>query len=156
MEIERKFLVSHLPDGLERFPSVEIEQTYLCTSPTLRIRRAGDAYILTVKEHKPMQPGGPIVNREEEFDLTAESYALLRGKCLGGMVQKRRYRIPLEAGLTAELDVFAGRHEGLALVEVEFPDEAAAFAFEKPEWFGDDVSAAPQYRNSFLASIENQ
>ena len=50
MEIERKYLVRELPANLDSYPHVEIEQGYLCTSPTLRIRRAGGAYILTVKE----------------------------------------------------------------------------------------------------------
>ena len=50
MEIERKYLVAKLPDNLEQFSHIEIEQAYLCTSPTLRIRRMGDSYILTVKE----------------------------------------------------------------------------------------------------------
>ena len=50
MEIERKYLVRELPDNLDSYPHTEIEQGYLCTSPTLRIRRMGDAFILTVKE----------------------------------------------------------------------------------------------------------
>ena len=50
MEIERKYLVAKLPDNLEQYEHLEIEQAYLCTSPTLRIRRMGDSYILTVKE----------------------------------------------------------------------------------------------------------
>ena len=43
MEIERKYLVAKLPDNLEQFSHIEIEQAYLCTSPTLRIRRMGDS-----------------------------------------------------------------------------------------------------------------
>jgi CYTH domain-containing protein len=48
MEIERKYLVTQLPDNLDQFRHLEIEQAYLCTSPTLRIRRMGDSHILTV------------------------------------------------------------------------------------------------------------
>ncbi|MBP9990238.1 MAG: CYTH domain-containing protein [Bacteroidales bacterium] len=160
MEIERKFLVRQLPPNYEAFEHYEIEQGYLCTSPTLRIRRMGDAYILTVKEHLPVRPGSPIVNREEEFDLSAESYSRLKGKCDGNFVSKTRYRIDLRklmgdglyCGLVAELDIFHGRHEGLRLVEVEFPNVDAANAFVKPEWFGEDVSQDPHYRNSYLSS----
>lgn len=155
MEIERKYLVRELPDGLEGYPHVEIEQGYLCTSPTLRVRRMGDAFILTVKE-KVDQDVGPesnraIVNREEEFALTADKYAQLLSKCDGRTVAKTRYRIPIGASLTAELDIFHGAHEGLQLVEVEFPSVAAADAFVAPDWFGQDVSGDPHYRNSFLA-----
>ncbi len=149
MEIERKYLVGSLPENLDAFPHVEIEQGYLCTSPTLRIRRMGDSFILTVKE-KVHSLTSAIVNREEEFFLSSESYARLRGKCEGIMVEKTRYRIPV-GKYTAELDIFHGRHEGLLLVEVEFPSVEAANAFTPPAWFGQDVSNDPRYRNSWLA-----
>lgn len=166
MEIERKYLVGSLPENLDAFPHVEIEQGYLCTSPTLRIRRMGDSFILTVKE-KMHSLTSAIVNREEEFFLSSESYARLRGKCEGIMVEKTRYRIPLSSSspklgegdrsegvveeYVAELDIFHGRHEGLLLVEVEFPSVEAANAFTPPAWFGQDVSNDPRYRNSWLA-----
>ena len=123
MEIERKYLVSALPEGLDRFPHSEIEQGYLCTQPTLRIRRYGDRCVLTVKEHL-VSASNAIVNREEEFEMNPASYMHLRGKCDGRFVAKTRYRIPLQqmypdggyGNLVAELDCFHGRHEGRLLV----------------------------------------
>ena len=150
MEIERKYLVAALPADLDCYPHVEIEQGYLCTSPTLRIRRMGDAYILTVKQNLRLASSA-IHNREEEFPLSADRYAHLRAKCDGNLVHKTRYRVPLDGGLTAELDIFHGAHAGLLLVEVEFPTLAAADAFIPPAWFGPDVSQDPRYRNSHLA-----
>lgn len=162
MEIERKYLVNELPANLDTYPHVEIEQGYLCTSPTLRIRRMGDAFILTVKEKQDTGTSA-IVNREEEFPMSRDSYERLRAKCDGNLVCKTRYRIPLSSspsqgevsegrrGLTAELDIFHGVHEGLLLVEVEFPSVEAADAFMPPAWFGPDVSSDPRYRNSYLA-----
>lgn len=159
MEIERKYLVSALPEGLDRFPHSEIEQGYLCTQPTLRIRRIDDRYVLTVKEHLRTESSA-IVNREEEFAMVPDSYRHLREKCDGRIIAKTRYKIPLSqlhpdgnhGELVAELDIFHGRHEGLLLVEVEFPDTAAADDFVPPAWFGPDVSQDPRYRNSYLAS----
>ena len=153
MEIERKYLVNETPSNLDDYPSVEIEQGYLCTSPTLRIRRMGDAYILTVKE-KVRSATSAIVNREEEFALSADKYDALRRKCDGRMVCKTRYRIPV-GQYTAELDLFHGAHEGLCLVEVEFPSVAAADAFVPPSWFGPDVSSDPRFRNTYLAFNAN-
>ena len=150
MEIERKYLVDYLPENIDSYAHVEIEQGYLCTSPTLRIRRMGDAYILTVKENVH-QASSAIHNREEEFSLSVDKYTCLKAKCDGRMVRKTRYRIPLECGLTAELDLFHGYHEGMMLVEVEFPDTATADAFVPPKWFGKDVSTDRRYRNSYLA-----
>ena len=150
MEIERKYLVRRLPDGLDRYPHSEIEQGYLCTAPVVRLRRLGDRYILTVKEHCATTSTA-LHNREEEFTLSREAYLQLVSKCEGHTVGKTRYRVPLDGGLTAELDIFHGRHEGLRVVEVEFPDTTAADSFAPPDWFGDDVSADPRYRNSRLA-----
>lgn len=151
MEIERKYLVRELPPHLDSYPHAEIEQGYLCTSPTLRIRRMGDAYILTVKEKRHMAATTAIVNREEEFALSRDRYEHLKVKCDGNLVSKTRYRLPLDGGLTAELDLFHGVHEGLRIVEVEFPSVEAADAFVPPAWFGEDVSTDPRYRNSWLA-----
>lgn len=161
MEIERKYLVRNLPKDIDQYGHYEIEQAYLCTSPTLRIRRMGDVYVLTVKERVVLKGSSAIHNREEEFSLSAESYQRLLDKCDSGRVGKTRYRIDLYQmtgnvsykGLTAEVDVFHGRHEGLMLVEVEFPNTDAANSFVPPEWFGEDVSSDPCYRNSFLASM---
>lgn len=157
MEIERKYLVRELPANLDSYPHVEIEQGYLCTSPTLRIRKAGDAYILTVKEKVTIESSA-LHNREEEFSLSADKYELLKAKCDGRMVSKTRYRIDLRrsegdgmySNLVAELDIFHGHNEGLRLVEVEFPDTATADSFVKPDWFGEDVSKDKRYRNSAL------
>ena len=149
MEIEQKYLVERLPQGYESYPNVEIEQGYLCKSPTLRIRKAGDSFILTVKEH--VRSHGVIINREEEFSLTQDAYKELRAKCDGSFVIKTRYRIPLYGNLVAELDIFHGTHEGLMIVEVEFPSVEAVSQFQKPDWFGANVSDDPQYRNAFLA-----
>ena len=49
MEIERKYLISCLPENLDSYSSHKIEQGYLCTQPVVRIRRQDDSYILTYK-----------------------------------------------------------------------------------------------------------
>ena len=50
MEIERKFLIDHLPDDIGDYPSLEYEQGYLSTAPVVRVRREGDDYVLTYKD----------------------------------------------------------------------------------------------------------
>ena len=129
---------------------MEIEQAYLLSSPTLRVRRMGDNYILTVKEHVSTLSSTAIHNREEEFALTAEAYAELKAKCGGHTISKTRYRIPY-GSYTIELDLFHGRHAGLVIAEVEFPSTAEANLFIPPDWIGADVSADPRYRNLALS-----
>ena len=130
----------------------------------------GDAYILTVKEHISSDSTA-IHNREEEFSLDEDAYLSLKAKCEGCFLSKTRYKIPLppnsisqtskslgcpEYGLVAELDVFHGRLEGLRVVEVEFPDTLVADAFIPPDWFGDEVSQDPRFRNINLVSCDLQ
>ena len=103
-------------------------------------------YVLTVKS------GGLAVRQEFELPLQREEYDHLFGKTEGRILQKVRYRIPLDEGYTAELDRFEGELAGLLLVEVEFPSIEAMNAFIPPTWFGKDVSDSPQYHNSVLSS----
>lgn len=145
MEIERKYLIPHIPFDLSRYPSRHIEQGYLCVAPVVRIRRDNDDYLLTYKSK------GLMVREEHNLPLTEEAYLHLRTKIDGICITKTRYMIPIGGALTAELDVFADDLEGLVLAEVEFPDEASASAFTPPGWFGEDVTFSSQYHNSTLS-----
>ena len=64
---------------------------------------------------------------------------------------KTRYLVPLDGGLTAEVDVYEGALDGLLTAEVEFADEAAAHAFAAPAWMGEDVTGDKRYANQRLA-----
>ena len=147
MEIERKFLPRFLPENLDHYPHKEFEQAYLCTKPVVRVRREGDAYVLTYKG------SGAMVRPEENLPLNARAYEHLKAKADGNIITKTRYFIPISETLTAELDLFHGRLEGMQLVEVEFPDETSALTFEKPDWFGEDVTFQKEYHNSYLSQL---
>lgn len=147
MEIERKYLVEkeNLPENLEQFPSREIEQGYLCTSPVVRIRRQNEEYFLTYKSK------GLMSREEYNLPLTKEAYEHLKPKADGIVICKTRYLIPEKNDLTIELDVFHADYEGLLLAEVEFSSEEEANAYEAPEWFGEDVTFSSKYHNSTLS-----
>jgi adenylate cyclase len=158
MEIERKFQIARMPENLEQYKKKEIEQGYLCIDPVIRIRKSNDNYILTYKSRmgmieKPEEVA--LTCQEVELALTKESYEHLKEKTDGNLICKTRYLIPLEEGLTAELDVFHKQLEGLQFVEVEFPGEDEAGRFELPDWFGKDVSFDKRYKNNYLAFINN-
>lgn len=147
MEIERKFLIDReqLPEHLERFPCLQIEQGYLCTDPVVRIRRQNEDYYLTYKSK------GLMAREEYNLPLSQESYLHLKPKADGIVISKTRYLIPEKNGLTIELDVFHGIYEGLFLAEVEFPSEEAANSYLPPSWFGEDVTCSSAYHNSTLS-----
>ena len=145
MEIERKFLIRQLPEHLEQYPCLQIEQGYLCTNPVVRIRKQDDSYFLTYKS------GGLMTREEYNLPLTKEAYEHLLPKIDGILIEKTRYLIPLEDGYTAELDIFEGALESMTLVEVEFESIEAANSYTPPEWFGEDVTNSPNYHNSYLS-----
>lgn len=145
MEIERKFIPKQLPDNLDQYPYLEIEQGYLCTSPTIRIRKMDDSYFLTYKS------SGMMAHEEYEMPLSKEGYLHLRKKTDGIMITKRRYLLPLDQTHTIELDIFHGSLEGISLAEVEFASIEEANAFLAPEWFGEDVTFDARYHNSEMS-----
>lgn len=145
MEIERKFIPKQLPGCLEQYPCHEIEQGYLCTNPTVRVRKMDDTYFLTCKS------SGLMAHQEYEMPLTQEAYLHLRKKADGLLITKRRYLIPLDETHTVELDVFQGSLSGITLAEVEFASVEEADAFVPPDWFGEDVTYDSRYHNSEMS-----
>ena len=144
-EIERKWLLQELPEGLQKLPHREIRQGYLCTDPVVRVRRDGDSYWLTYKGR------GRMVREEYNLPMTREAYDSLMGKAEGELIEKTRYEMPLDEGLTAEIDLFSGAFSGLAFLEVEFPSREAAEAFRPPAWFGREVTEDARFSNAAMA-----
>ena len=91
----------------------------------------------------------------EEFNLplTQEAYEHLKPKIDGRLIQKKRYVIPLDSGLTLELDIFEDSLAPIGIAEFEFPDEESANSFVSPAWLGEDVTMSPLYHNSTLSKI---
>ena len=150
MEIERKYLIKELADlpfRPEDYPSREIEQGYLCTDPVVRVRSDGNSYFLTYKSK------GLMAREEYNLPLTRDSYEHLREKADGRLITKTRYVIPLENGLSLELDIFHGDLAPLILAEIEFPSQESAEAYQAPRWLGRDVTFSTEYHNSSLSRI---
>ena len=61
-----------------------------------------------------------------------------------------RYEIPWD-DVMIEIDVYRGRHAGLVVAEVEFPDSASCRSFKAPWWFGREVTGEKRYSNVRLA-----
>lgn len=148
MEIERKYLIKSLPENLSSYSFHLIEQGYLCTNPVVRVRREDDSYYMTYK-------GAGLMSREEyNLPLNKEAYDHLIKKADGNIITKKRWLIPIDHGLTIELDIFEGCFDGLIIAEVEFDSEAEANDFTPPDWFGEDVTFSSKYHNSTLSQIK--
>ncbi len=145
-EIERKFLVSTPPDWTSH-EGVRIEQGYLAIGEEaeVRLRRAGTAFLLTVKR------GHGEVREEVEVEIEADAFEDLWPLTDGRRLAKTRRAVALEDGLTAEVDFFGGPLEGLIVAEVEFDSEDAGRGFDPPDWLGEELTGDRRYAGQSLA-----
>ena len=150
-EIERKYLLSGLPERLRGVEAIEIEQGYLPGGAVReRLRRAvgprGARCTRTVKV------GTGRVRAEYEEEISPGEFARLWPLTESARLRKRRYRVP-EGPLTWEIDEFLDRP--LVLAEIELPTEDAEFAI--PEWLEPslvrEVTGESEYSNAHIASI---
>src|SRR5262245_37053053 len=117
-EIERKFFLEAMPAEAAEAEPVEIEQGYLAVTEEVevRLRRRGGESLLTVKR------GHGEARDEVEVAIDRGAFDTLWPLTEGRRVRKARY-LPLGEGLVAEIDCYAGEHEGLVVAEVEFPSD---------------------------------
>ncbi len=147
MEIERKFTINKLPNNLDQYPYLTLEQAYLNTDPVVRVRRENDDFYLTYKGK------GFLAREEYNLPLNEEAYYHLREKADGLIISKKRYRIPYNEKLTIELDIFEAPLAPLVLAEVEFESIEEANAFTPPAWFEKDVTEDRSFSNSELSKM---
>lgn len=145
MEIERKYLISSIPEDLSPYKCRLIEQGYLSKNPVVRVRKDNDEYYLTYKGN------GLLAREEANLPLTKESYEHLIQKADGNIITKHRYEIPDGTRKTIELDIFDGVFKGTIIAEVEFESIEEANSYTAPSWFIQDVTNDPQYHNSNMS-----
>ena len=147
-EIERKFLLKRLPERLKQARRCVIAQGYLAAEPGgrhVRLRKKGKTASLTFKV-------GRSAHREErEIKLSAKQFSALWPATVGRRLRKLRYEVPWKS-LLIEVDVYRGKHSGLVVAEVEFPDRATCRKFKPPSWFGREVTGEKRYSNVRLAN----
>lgn len=148
MEIERKFTIKQLPEGLDGYDHRIIEQAYLTDDPVIRVRREDDRYYMT---YKGVGGSNTSLSHEEyNLVLTKKAYETLASKAEGKIIRKKRILIPYNTH-TIELDIFAEPFKPLIIAEVEFASTDEADDFVPPDWFDEDVTDNPAYRNANLA-----
>ncbi|MGZ4985809.1 MAG: CYTH domain-containing protein [Chthoniobacterales bacterium] len=146
-EIERKFLLKRLPPSLTSYPHAQIEQGYLAIEGDglqVRLRKKGETRSLTLKR------GKKNAREEREIELSAEQFDALWPATAERRLSKIRYDVPWREW-KIEVDVYSGRHEGIVVAEVEFPDEESCADFIAPDWFGQDVTGEARYSNVLMA-----
>lgn len=147
VEIERKFLVTSLPEAMDRYPHERIVQGYVVVGADgseVRLRRKGRKHFEAVKT------GRGEIRSELEVELTAAQFDTLWEATSGRRIEKTRYEIR-HAGLVMEVDVYHGELAGLVTAECEFASPEESRRFVPPDWFGREVTNDPAYKNQSLA-----
>ncbi|HKI96376.1 MAG TPA: CHAD domain-containing protein [Gemmatimonadales bacterium] len=152
VEIERKFLLTRMPERARTAPCVAIDQGWLPgTRLQERIRRtrAADG---TERYYRTVKSGAGLERVEIEEETGAGLFEQLWPLTEGRRVVKHRHEVR-DAGNVWEIDVFEGRD--LVLAEVEFPSRAAAERLAIPSWLqavlDREVTGEPAYLNVNLA-----
>ena len=147
-EIERKFLVSHIPDGLIE---TKIKQGYLQSEKhrTVRIRTLvknpdGKEAFLTIKGASNKRGTSRY---EFETDIPFDEATYLLKLCDVPLIEKTRYIYILD-NIKWEIDEFHGVNRGLFLAEVELSDENQNIVL--PDFIVEEVTGINKYYNSML------
>lgn len=148
IEIERKFVLSSIPEGL---PKLKIKQGYLQSDKnrTVRVRslinqKNKSTYYITIKG--PSNSSG-MSRFEYESIISNNDAEKLFDLCYFPLIIKNRY-IYMYDGMKWELDSFSGDNKGLLIGEVEIVNET--IDFQKPEFVIKEVTGNPKYYNSML------
>jgi adenylate cyclase len=148
IEIERKFVLSSIPEGL---PKLKIKQGYLQSDKnrTVRIRSIINqnnkaTYYITIKG--PSNSSG-MSRFEYESIIPNNDAEKLFDLCYLPLIIKNRY-IYMYDGMKWELDSFCGDNKGLLIGEVEIVNET--IDFQKPEFVIKEVTGNSKYYNSML------
>ena len=146
-EIERKFLVSFLPEDISR---ITMCQGYLQSEKerAVRIRtvekEGSKKGVLTIKG---MGSKSGMSRYEFETEIPVSDADHLLSLCDKPLIEKTRYKYDYE-GLTWEIDKFHGVNDGLVVAEVELESEDQEF--EKPYFIGEEVTGQVKYYNMML------
>lgn len=154
-EIEFRYLLKHMPAfhvSIERSNIIQgylqrtLERTHRIRIETLSngMKKAFD----TVKGPKIGASGSEV-----EKEIPVDDAIRLLEQCEGDFVEKDRYKVPAENGLTWEVDEFKGKLTGLFIAEIELPSEDTPYKI--PHWLvGVDITTDRRFANAKLVDVE--
>ncbi|MFI5215098.1 MAG: CHAD domain-containing protein [Candidatus Limnocylindria bacterium] len=149
LEIERKFLLSGLPEIAREAPSLRIEQGWMAGERIReRLRRVSDES--GERFYRTIKLGTGLTRAEYEESITREMFEPLWPLTKGCRVEKRRIRLR-DGELTWEIDVFEGRELVTAEVELPSPDAELPIPEWLAPWLVREVTGDPAYSNLNLA-----
>ncbi len=145
LEIERKFLVSKLPDNLDNYHHDEIQQWYFILEENVeeRVRHRWDKFYHTKKVWYWK------IREEYENEISHEEFDSLWPKTEWKRIYKTRYIIPYN-NHNIELDIYHDKLEWLVVCEIEFNNEEESKNFIFPNRFWPEITDNDNYKNRNL------
>lgn len=156
-EIEKKYRVKRLPENLENFEHKTIEQSYLNKGGApIRLRKfIKDDQIRCIFSKKARIVEGSFECIEHNIELPENIYQELLNAKEGRTIIKTRYKIPLTAGLSIDLDVFHDFFEGVCVAEIEYQSVEQANHYIIPDWLGEELTNLDKLANGYMATQAN-
>lgn len=144
MEIERKWLVSKLPDFAGIKP-VRYERYFLFRGKgvEMRIQKKGDSYEFERKEEK-----SALESAKQKFTITKDEFEHLKKSAIGELV-----RDGYQMNKPVSIKVYRGKYEGLVRAEVEFNSVDEAKKFKPLTWFGAEITKTQLGKDSRLLDL---
>lgn len=160
LEIEKRFLVPE--EKIEELMATVIADSkkmmndvYIPNGDAhkdLRLRQKNDEFVITRK--RPLVEGDSTKMMETSIQLSREEFfALAAG--IESNVEKTRYIVNI-SGWQGELDIFSGRHAGLAVLEFEFKNDEDLEDFNSNQKLGlIDITNEEWLAGGRLAEIDS-
>lgn len=146
LEIERKFLMSDYPSGLELLHEVKIEQGYLSVDPEVRLHKATDIHTGKTDFRLTVKSNGDLSRTEIKTDVK-ESFYYDAIELLGvDMIQKDFKEYKLGDWVLEVCHVDPGTPNEFFYAEIEFPTETDAKNFVPPEYLGKEITFNEDYK----------
>ncbi|TQJ23683.1 CYTH domain-containing protein [Micromonospora sp. A202] len=147
LEIERKFLVDHIPAAVDG-ARLELEQGYLAADANgieVRLRRSGSEFLLGVKYKV-----AAMSRVEVELPIGEEEFGELWPATVGARLCKTRRTLTCDDQVFY-IDDYHNDLAGLVTAEIEFGSESEAEEFRPPSWLGPEITGVEAYKNRTLA-----
>jgi CYTH domain-containing protein len=148
-EIERKFLVTTMPDLTGQEP-IRYERYYLNRSDNVeeRIQKKGDTY-----EYEKKEKVSDLEHKKETRSITQEEFESLRAGTSDAIIRDS-FKVSNNPDIT--IKVYHGKYEGLIRAEVEFDSLESAEAFIPSEWMGKEITGTPLGKDSGLLDLSEE
>lgn len=132
-EIERKFLISQLPD-LRSIKPIRQERYYLKQDlkEQVRVQRKEDSYELETKIWI-----GPLQYEKHKKKISKEEFEEYKKNC-ERVILRDSYTISIQPKIS--IKIYHGEQEGFMRAEIEFESIEAAQNYPLPEWVGKEIT----------------